>query len=157
LDEIAFVRDFEAILGITTTGYGSTQLNGIKESNLNQRLVRQSQADFFAKIKPQHGDKIIVVEATDNAYYQCDALIACYRILNKNPLLISNTADCPTIAITDKRRSILSLIHSGWRGTSLNIVSKTIAQIHDEFYLQPENLEAYVWPGICKHDYKVGQ
>jgi len=156
LEEIAWIRDFEARLGITAVGYGSTQLNSIKESNLNKRLLKLTAADFYAKIKPQHGDKILEVKRTKNDYYDCDALIACLRSMDAKPLLISNTADCPTIAIADPHRSMLALIHSGWKGSRLNIVGKTIQAICDKFGLYPERLDAYVWPGICKHDYQVG-
>ena len=74
----------------------------------------------------------------------------------KNTPLIVQTADCvPIILYCDESKSIAA-IHSGWRGTVLNIVSKTIDLMIKEYNANLSKMYAYIGPYIAQKDYEVG-
>lgn len=74
----------------------------------------------------------------------------------KNTPLIVQTADCvPIILYCDESKSIAA-IHSGWRGTVLNIVSKTIDLMIKEYNANLSKMYAYIGPYIALKDYEVG-
>ena len=158
---IAFFTDkFPLISGITTIAFGNTQLNGQNETELNKGLASLMKVKHFAKIKPEHSDRVEIIENQNyfKNYYDCDALVyfrntACWPYFH--PILLSNTADCPTILITDPKLKIAGIIHSGWKGTQKNIVQATLEKIYDRHPLY-EDLIAFLWPGICETCYEVG-
>ena len=74
----------------------------------------------------------------------------------KNTPLIVQTADCvPIILYCDESKSIAA-IHSGWRGTVQNIVSKTIDLMIKEYNANLSKMYAYIGPYIALKDYEVG-
>ncbi len=58
----------------------------------------------------------------NNAIKDCDGLIT----NNKNIVLCIQSADCLPIFILDKEKSIISLLHAGWKGTAKRIIEKAI-------------------------------
>jgi polyphenol oxidase len=71
--------------------------------------------------------------------------------------LAISTADCTPVFIYDKKNKIVCGIHSGWRGTELKIVKKTVEKLLSEFNSEPENLYAYLAPSISQKNYEVGE
>jgi copper oxidase (laccase) domain-containing protein len=70
-------------------------------------------------------------------------------------LLISITADCPTIVLTNTGETrMTAIIHSGWKGTRLGIAAKVINEISK---INPEDIVAGIYPGICEKCYEVGE
>lgn len=66
------------------------------------------------------------------------------------------TADCIPILLYDPLHHAIAAIHSGWRGTILNIVAKTIASLHNHFASNSADIYALVGPGIGFDSFQVG-
>lgn len=99
-----------------------------------------------------HGDKSLVVRAGD-AYRPrtrkdvldgYDALIT----PDPGPGLMVKLADCQGVLLFDPRTGVLALVHSGWRGSALNVIGKTAARLKNEFGVRPEDLLAGVSPSL---------
>ncbi len=99
-----------------------------------------------------HGDKIEEVN-TDSFVVDADAMIT----REKNLLLMIKIADCAGILIYDPVKEIIAAVHSGWKGTSLNIVPKTINRMINEFGCSPINLLVYISPCASGKNYEVQQ
>ncbi len=83
---------------------------------------------------------------------ESDALIT-----NKKELgLAVSVADCTPIFIYDKMNHIISVVHSGWRGTEKKILLKTLEKLNNEFSSNPAELIVYIGPSISLANYEVG-
>lgn len=71
--------------------------------------------------------------------------------------LIGSSADCPLIALYDKNKMIISIVHSGWRGTEKKILRKTLDKLINDFNSDPNDIIAHISPSVCSGNYEVGQ
>lgn len=67
------------------------------------------------------------------------------------------TADCVPILLYDPITRIIAAVHAGWRGTVLNIVGKTIAEMSARFGCKADNLRALIGPAIGPNSFQVGE
>ena len=101
-----------------------------------------------------HGDKIACVNAmveTDREFSGCDGIITNQRGIT----LGIYVADCCAVYLVDRKQRAAALIHSGKKGTNLRIVSKAIAQMHEKFSIEPQDLIAQLSPCIRPPHYEV--
>jgi hypothetical protein len=61
-------------------------------------------------------------------------------------------ADCVPVLLADSRVGVVGAIHSGRRGTSLDIAARTITRMRD---LGAEQIRAWVGPRVCGGCYEV--
>jgi len=101
--------------------------------------------------KQVHGD---VVNIVTNNYpiKESDAMITDA----KGVCLVVSLADCCGILVHDPIKNIIAAIHSGWKGTRLNIVGKTIQKVVDTFDSNPSDMMIWVTPCAGGQDYEVG-
>ena len=106
--------------------------------------------DYY-ETKQMHSDIVNIID--DNYINNTigDALIT--NIPNK-PLIIK-VADCIPILLYDKENKVLSLVHSGWKGTLQNITSKTINIMINKFNSKPNNIIACIYPSIRQCHFEV--
>lgn len=106
-----------------------------------------------------HGDKIKIVTENDctkglflkNSILNTDGLITnC-----KNVPIGIFTADCTPILLCDKVKKVIAAVHSGWRGTLLEIGKKAALLMRREFYCNPEDVIAVIGPSIKKCHFEV--
>lgn len=101
--------------------------------------------DHIIMLEQVHDDRIYKVtkpEAEEVKGY--DAMIT-----EKNDLYLAiKIADCQAVTVRDTSRSIVANIHNGWRGSTRNIVGKTISTLIQEYGCDPENLKIFVSPSI---------
>jgi YfiH family protein len=71
-------------------------------------------------------------------------------------ILAVKTADCVPILLADPTTRSIACIHAGWRGTALNIVTKTIRRLSELWRVDPENLRVAIGPSIGGCCYEVG-
>ncbi len=107
-----------------------------------------------------HTDKIIFVDKKKigkGAYSVKNALEsdACITRI-KNVLLVVTWADCVPVLIYNPREKIIGAVHSGWKGTLLNIVNKVIIKMIGK-EKNAENIYASIGPAIRDCCYKVGE
>ena len=96
--------------------------------------------------KQVHGNHIEIADKEHFFYDNTDAIITSI----KNSVAIMNFADCVPIILYSKKDNIGSIIHAGWRGTALNIVSKTICKLNKELNVLPKDITALIGPAIGK-------
>jgi polyphenol oxidase len=83
---------------------------------------------------------------------ETDALIT-----NSNELyLVISVADCLPVMLYDNSKRVIANIHSGWRGASKKIVSRTIEKMKKEFGTNAVDLTAFIGPGISCDNFEVG-
>jgi len=58
------------------------------------------------------------------------------------------TADCLPILLADKDGTFVGVVHAGWRGTALGILSKVLKFLRDRKGIQGEDVIVAVGPGI---------
>jgi len=98
-----------------------------------------------------HGDTISIITSLKEAE-QSDAMITAEMGIG----LGVSTADCNAVFLFDPEKFVVAGIHSGWKGTALKIVSKTVEKMKSEFGTEPANLVAYLAPSISGRNYGVG-
>lgn len=62
--------------------------------------------------------------------------------------LAVQVADCQAVVIHDPHRAVVANIHSGWRGSIVNIIGRTVAAMTAEFGCDPGSLLAGVAPSL---------
>lgn len=98
-----------------------------------------------------HGDRIAVIKPDSPVLSPgVDALIT------RHPLLLGiHVADCGALSLLDSRTGAIGLLHSGKKGTELNITGKTIVAMTRYFGSEPSNLIAVLAPCIRPPHYEV--
>ncbi len=152
----------DIISGITKRNYDKFKPKGFTISPASDPIAinhRQLLANFlgveFQKMKFQkeiHSDKIQIITDNTPNDMESDGMIT-----NKKGLILNvSLADCTGILIYDPINKIIGAIHSGWRGTKLNIASKAINIFTQKFNSDPKNLLVYLTPGASGENYEVG-
>lgn len=98
-----------------------------------------------------HGCDVKIVNDTIDLYKSCDALIT----NKKNTPLMVMSADCIGILFYDNAKSIIAVAHAGRSGTFLNIASKVINSMIQEYNSNPKDIKVILGPSIQKCCYEV--
>lgn len=70
-------------------------------------------------------------------------------------VLMLSFADCTPIYIYDKKKNVISLVHSGWVGTTKKIVKCAINKLKEEYNSNPEDLICAIGPCIKQCHFEV--
>jgi hypothetical protein len=98
-----------------------------------------------------HGDKIAVITKQSPLISPgVDGLIT-----TGNTLLGIHVADCGALYLLDRKTGAIGLLHSGKKGTELNITRNAIRAMHLNFQTNPTNLVAVLAPCIRPPHYEV--
>lgn len=130
------------------------------EANVEARTNR---INFFSRIGINikdvssalvvHGDKVFVgVERGGQDLGGYDAMITDIPGI----VLAITAADCPPIYFFDYRKQVIALAHSGWRGTVMNIVGKTIDKMVFNYNSNPADIQVFIGPRIQTCHFVVG-
>jgi polyphenol oxidase len=108
-----------------------------------------------------HGNKIAVVDPEScsgsrvgcegREFPSCDGIITNQRGI----MLGVYVADCCAIYIVDPKTPAIGLVHSGRKGSELNIITNAITQMIDRFGSDPTNLIVQLSPCIRPPHYEV--
>jgi polyphenol oxidase len=99
-----------------------------------------------------HGDSVAVVTVDSAAKSaRVDALITSDR----DVLLAIHVADCCAVFLVDPHQSAIGLVHSGKKGTELNIVGAAVQKMTSAFGTDPADLVAQLSPCIRPPHYEV--
>jgi copper oxidase (laccase) domain-containing protein len=117
------------------------------------QIARRSFGDRQFRFAEQvHGNSVAVVTADSAAKAaQVDALLTC----DPEVLLGIRVADCCAVFLVDPGRFAIGLVHSGRKGTELNIVGAAVQKMAAEFGTDPGNLVAQLSPCIRPPYYEV--
>lgn len=101
-------------------------------------------------LKQTHSDYIHLY---DGLVHEGDAIIT-----DKPNIAIGVfTADCVPILIYSKAKSVVAAVHSGWKGTFLEIVYKTIDRIIDIYSVDIKDIKVYIGPHNRECCYEFGE
>jgi copper oxidase (laccase) domain-containing protein len=116
-------------------------------------VVRRSFGPREVRLAEQiHGNSVAVVTADSAAMSaRTDALIT----RDPGVLLGIHVADCCAVFLVDPRRTAVGLVHSGKKGTELNIAGATVDRMASEFGTDPADLVAQLSPCIRPPHYEV--
>lgn len=89
----------------------------------------------------------------DGEKHQGDALIT----EKKGVAIGVFTADCVPIMLFDSEKEVIAAVHSGWKGTYLNIVSKVLNKMKFEYGCKAKNIRAIIGPHNMQCCYNVGE
>ncbi len=110
------------------------------------------QGDAIVVPTQVHGENICYVEAPGQVA-SCDALFT-----NVNGVFLTvSIADCVPIFLLDPVTGSVAVVHSGWRGSKLSILQKTIEALQNKFGTREENILAYIGPAASVCCYEVGE
>lgn len=102
-----------------------------------------------------HGDSIIhvVSEPSEDqvAVAEADGLITALPGI----CLVIRTADCVPVFVYDPVEKVLGAVHSGWKGTLLDISGRCVRDIVRIYGSKPENMYAFILPSIGPDSYEV--
>ena len=126
--------------------------------------VVNNRQKFLAKhgLKPEdcvvmavdHTDAVVVVDANNKPKTESDTVKAEALITKEKGLaLFLLTGDCLPIALHDPVKEVIALAHLGWKPTNLRLIVKVIKQLQQQFGSKPENILAFVGPGVKKESY----
>lgn len=110
--------------------------------------------------KQVHEDKIVNVGKNDcgNGIFFENRFVSADGLITNEPdvALITFYADCVPIYFLDKKRKVISLVHSGWRGTVLKIANKAVDKLRTDYHSAPEDILVGIGPSIRKCHFEVG-
>jgi YfiH family protein len=111
-----------------------------------QRLKQWLGIHFLVSAVQVHGDQVVLVEdiRQDTEFREADSLIT----REPGVGLLIQQADCQAILLHDPVQKVIAAVHNGWRGSTLNIIAKTVAAMHGYLGVSPDNLKAVISPSL---------
>ncbi len=94
-----------------------------------------------------HDDKIYCVKEQPEEDIEIKAYDAFITNIPNIGLMIQQ-ADCQAVMLFDPVKKAVGIAHAGWRGSLLNIISKTIAAMSKEYATNPSDLLAPISPSL---------
>ncbi len=91
-----------------------------------------------------HGDVILEVTEQHETLPQADA----FMTQQKDLTLMVEVADCQGILIYDPVTRSVGAVHSGWRGSTLNIIGKTIKKMTETYGASPSDMRVAISPSL---------
>jgi len=101
-----------------------------------------------------HGDTITILKQEDHdplknfeiekQTYRADGVITDMKGL----FLVIQVADCQSVMLYDPHKKVIANLHSGWRGSVLDIIGKCVDKMVQEFGCRPENFLAGISPSL---------
>ena len=148
--------------GVSRGNYKS--LNCSINSKDNKNFVKKNINIALKKLKIEkkklklinqiHSNKIYLVNNKNikNEYFG-DGIITS----NKNLAIGVLTADCAPIFMFDLQNSIICCLHSGWKGSLLNIVEKGVKKLKLNQKIKNTNIVAVVGPCLGSKNFEVNK
>lgn len=72
-------------------------------------------------------------------------------------VLVVKSADCVPVLLYDAAHRAVAAIHSGWKGTALNIIGETIKKMSEAYGTEAKDVLAGIGPAVCAKHYDVTQ
>ncbi|NQV16717.1 peptidoglycan editing factor PgeF [bacterium] len=85
-------------------------------------------------------------------YIDQDALIT----RTQGVVLSILTADCTPILLWSMAKPLVAAVHSGWQGSELDVLGKTLQKMIDDFGVSPTEIYMVIGPGLSKDHFEVG-
>ena len=126
------------------------------EQNLN--LIHHNiKADSLIHMNQQHGKTVITLrgwkETASDRVFDADACITNVPSI----AIMVKQADCQGVILFDPEKKVVAVVHSGWKGSVLDILGETVKRMHSDFDCSPLNILAAIGPslGPCCAEFKT--
>jgi len=156
--------------GVSVENYGTFNIspysgdNTVHQTENLNRLARRISIPAQNIIFPYqtHGNELLII----NKDFIDKKTSEKNQLLSGKDALITNihgicigvtTADCVPITLYDPIQKVSAVAHAGWRGTSSQIVIKTISSMTHHFGCKVADIYAVVGPSIAVEAYRVGE
>ncbi|GIQ64151.1 laccase domain protein [Paenibacillus cisolokensis] len=131
----------------------------------NRRIVAEAIGwpfEAWTCAEQVHGDRVHAIgadekgsgrESTESAIPAADAIMTA----EPGVLLVSFYADCVPLYFYDPERGVIALAHAGWKGTALEIASRTVEAMTSVYGSRPSAIRAAIGPSIGGCCYEVDE
>lgn len=128
-------------------GKGVTAFSLMRDAELPFKVVQAHQV---------HSDRVAVVTSPDTTREELEGFDA---LVTNVPgvALGARTADCVPVLLYDSVHRAAAAVHSGWKGTVLQIARKTLGVMASEYGTSPADVVAVIGPSIGPDSFQVGQ
>ena len=140
--------------------YNNPDQNLILKNRQNLAKLLNTDLDHMVAPHQIHSANFQEVSLNDGGigmYSQDDAVNDTDALYTKDAdlFLLSFHADCTPILLYSPDTSIIAAIHSGWLGTTKQIVSKVTKHLIENEHCDPKKMLAYIGPCICQNCLEV--
>jgi len=115
----------------------------------------------FIVANQTHSDHISIIEESTTKGWEdvTDAIEECDALITKLPHVVLTilTADCVPVLLYDPVKKVVGAVHAGWKGTHMQITSKTVHNMISHYGCHASDIIAGVAPSIKKCCYEVGE
>jgi polyphenol oxidase len=116
--------------------------------NANLELIKNEiRATRIMSMNQVHGTEIIAVHndsCSDLSIHSADAIITDVPMLG----IMVKQADCQGIILYDEVRSVIAVVHCGWRGNVQDIPGMAVNRMKLEFGCEPRDMLAAIGPSL---------
>lgn len=153
-----FPSNVSAVFTDTTADFtlplGAAGLSGPQKDFLRHALNINPPKVYT--MRQVHGNRVLTIEAKDipqnSNIPEADAMVT-----NVAGIVLSvRTADCLPVFLYDPEKKCVGLVHAGWKGSALKIVSETVKVMSRTFESDPKDILAAFGPSIRECCYEVG-
>ena len=112
-----------------------------------RRVKRRMGVGVLVSSRQIHSDRVYIVDRKpeeDLEVHGYDALVTDYP----GVALMVQLADCQGILLHDPEKSVVAAIHSGWRGSVIDVIGTTVLTMKEAFNSVPEEIHAYISPSL---------
>ena len=113
----------------------------------NRQTVKQCLGlEHLASTVQIHGRNVVLAENVikDTEYPAADALITRQPGVG----LLIQQADCQAVLFHDPVGKVVAAVHSGWKGSALNIIGATVSMMQNHCGTNPADLLAVISPSL---------
>ncbi len=115
----------------------------------NLLMIQQNtDAEQLLHMNQQHGKTVISIkrgqEKAFNHVPDADALITDIP----SAAIMVKQADCQGVILFDPIKSIVAVVHSGWKGSVKNILGETVRKMVNDFNCSTEDIAAGIGPSL---------
>ena len=116
-------------------------------SSNRDRVKRELRVPYLLSAHQVHGNHVYCLNSplrSDVEIDGCDALITDQPGVG----LLIQQADCQAVLLFDPVHKVIGAIHSGWRGSVINIIAETVEKMISKFGTVPRDIHAKLSPSL---------
>jgi polyphenol oxidase len=160
--EFTVFNDLPFLKAISTTRLFSANTENLTDKPSRDRFFMDN-LSVLAGINPEsifwpnqvHGDEIAILGKGEKSEklskIRADSIITAEH----GAMIGVFTADCCPIILASQDGKAVGAVHSGWKGTLLRNIEKTIGKMCREYSIKPQSLRAAIGPSIGSCCYSV--
>ena len=148
--ESAFIARVEGVRGATDK---DSAVEALMSGHLSVCGELGYGKEALYRVGQVHGKEVVEVKSLDDLNYTEGADGLMTRV--QGVLLGVYVADCGAIYMVDKKQKGVALLHSGKKGTELNIMAEAFGKMQERWGSQAEDLDVVLGPCIRPPNYEI--